>query len=68
MDKTYDTILICDTCCHHLNCEELPDENGRCELHLKEGDIELGEDLTINPMDTTEFNYDDLKNLSKNLG
>jgi hypothetical protein len=61
MEKTFDRILICDNCYLRLNCSELPDKNGRCMLRLKDGDIELDKEKKINPLDTAEFNYDDLK-------
>jgi hypothetical protein len=61
MEKTFDRILICDNCYLRLNCNELPDKNGRCMLRLKDGDIELDKEKKINPLDTAEFKYDDLK-------
>jgi hypothetical protein len=44
-----------------MNCDELPDKNGRCMLRLKDSDIQLAKDQKINPLDTAEFDYDDLK-------
>jgi hypothetical protein len=68
MRKTYDKILICDTCYHRQNCNELPNKNGRCRLHLRDSEIELSKDLKVNPLDTAEFDYDDLKLLYENFG
>jgi hypothetical protein len=53
--------MICDNCYHRLSCRETPDNNDRCRLHLKNGSIELGDDLTIDPTDTLPLNYDDIK-------
>jgi hypothetical protein len=61
MEKTHDRLLICENCYLRKNCGELPDKNGRCMLRLKDGDIQLDKDQKINPLDTVEFDYDDLK-------
>jgi hypothetical protein len=42
-----------------------PDE--RCENYLKDGRIDLDDDLDINPMDTFTFDYDTLKKLFKDV-
>ena len=65
MQKTNDKNLICDSCYNRLDCEKIPKKDGRCALYLKEGKIKLNKELEVNPMDTIEFNYDDLKLISK---
>ena len=61
MQKNQDKMLICDNCYRRLDCDEFPDKNGRCKHYLKDSEIELCDDLNVNPLDTGEFDYDDLK-------
>ena len=55
--------MICDKCYHRSNCDELPNKNGRCMEYLKDGEIVLDKEVTLNPTDTIEFDYDLIKNL-----
>ncbi|MBT8371615.1 MAG: hypothetical protein HKO68_07080 [Desulfobacterales bacterium] len=55
--------MICQDCYLEPVCEKLPDDNGRCSFYVKRSKVEISEDLDVNPMDTTTFDYDDLKEL-----
>jgi hypothetical protein len=59
--------LICDRCYHHKGCKLKPTPEGRCNDYLKNGRIDLDDELDINPMDTFTFDYDTLKKLVKDL-
>jgi hypothetical protein len=53
--------MICDQCYYRSDCEEIPDQNGRCSNYLKDGDISCSDDFIINPTDTMEYDYDVIK-------
>jgi hypothetical protein len=57
--------LICDRCYHTKGCKRTPTPDERCEFYVKDGRIDLDDDLDINPMDTFTFDYDTLKKLFK---
>jgi hypothetical protein len=59
--------LICERCYHHKGCKQKPTPEGRCNDYLKDGRIDLDDELDINPMDTFTFDYDTLKKLFKDL-
>jgi hypothetical protein len=59
--------LICDCCYHRQGCNRKPTPDERCENYLKDGRIDLDDDLDINPMDTFTFDYDTLKKLFKDV-
>ena len=55
--------MICENCYHRLDCErELP-EDGRCAFYLKDKEVEIHEGVEVNPMDTEQFDYDDIKRI-----
>jgi hypothetical protein len=55
--------MICENCYHRLDCErELP-EDGRCAFYLKDKKVEINEGVEVNPMDTEQFDYDDIKRI-----
>jgi hypothetical protein len=55
--------MICDNCYHLLDCKKSPDEDGRCGEYLKDGEVEINEDVDVNPINTETFDYDDIKRL-----
>jgi hypothetical protein len=59
--------LICERCYHHKGCKQKPTPDGRCNDYLKDGRIDLDDELDINPMDTFTFDYDTLRKLFKDL-
>ena len=60
--------MICDCCYHRKGCNLKPTPDERCESYLKDGRIDLDDDLDINPMDTFTFDYDTLKKLFEDVG
>ena len=55
--------MICENCYHHLDCErELP-EDDRCAFYLKDKKVEIEDGVDVNPMDTEQFDYDDIKRI-----
>jgi len=59
--------LICERCYHHNGCKQKPTSEDRCNDYLKDGRIDLDDELDINPMDTFTFDYDTIKKLFKDL-
>ncbi len=59
--------MICDRCYHHDGCKRKPTPEERCEFYVKNGRIDLDDELDVNPMDTFTFDYDTLKKLFKDL-
>jgi hypothetical protein len=59
--------LICERCYHHKGCKRKPTPEDRCDDYLKDGRIDLDDELDINPMDTFTIDYDTLKKLFKDL-
>ncbi len=55
--------MICEKCYHHLECERVLGEDGRCSDYLKDGEVEINEDFEVNPITTETFDYDDIKRL-----
>ena len=53
--------MICDHCYNSVNCEELPDRDGRCRNYLKDGEICLSDELKFNPCGTVVYDYDMIK-------
>lgn len=62
-----DAPLICERCYHHKGCKRQLTPEGRCDFYVKDGRIDLDDDLEVNPMDTMTFDYDTLKKLFKDL-
>jgi len=74
MKKTHDKLLICNSCYHRLDCNDIRYKEDMCILYKKETEIELNEDKKANTEDksikaqnTIEFNNDDLKLLYKKI-
>ena len=59
--------MICEQCYHKKGCKRKPTPQERCEFYVKDGPIDLDEDLDVNPMDTFTFDYDTLKKLFKDI-
>ena len=66
--------LICNSCYHRLDCNDIRYKEDMCILYKKETEIELNEDKNANTEDksikaqnTIEFNNDDLKLLYKKI-
>lgn len=59
--------MICERCYHHKGCKQKPTPEGRCNDYLKDGRIDLDDELDINPTDTFTFDYDTIKKLFKDL-
>jgi len=53
--------LLCEACYHELACNRHVDENGRCSFFIKNSNVEIGEGVEFNPMDTITYDYDDWK-------
>ena len=53
--------MICDNCYHRVNCEDLPDRNGRCRNYLKDGEICFSDELKFNPCGNVVYDYDMMK-------
>jgi len=59
--------VICGHCYHQKDCKRKPTADGRCDDYLKNGRIDLDDELDINPMDTFTVDYETLKKLFKEL-
>lgn len=55
--------MICEQCYLRPGCHRKIAEDDRCDFYVKKSAIKLGEDSDVNPMDTVEFEYSDLKQL-----
>ncbi len=55
--------MICDNCYHHLECERNLTEEGRCAFYLKDRKVAIDDNVEVNPMDTEQFDYDDIRRL-----
>lgn len=65
MNKKRGKGLICDSCYHRLDCNDIPYQIDFCVLYKKETEIEVVKDQKANIQDTIEYNIDDLKLLYK---
>jgi Fe-S-cluster-containing dehydrogenase component len=65
MNKKRGKGLICDSCYHRLDCNDIPYQVDFCVLYKKETEIEVVKDQKANIQDTIEFNNGDLKLLYK---
>jgi len=61
--------MICITCYHLGNCDRKPENNGRCDLYLKNGSVILGREnlIDVRPPDTDEFGLLDVKRIFSGL-
>jgi len=55
--------MICECCYYRAGCQRRPSPSGRCDFYLKNGDVELDENLDVNPLDTFEYDYEEIKQL-----
>jgi len=55
--------MICDQCYLQPGCHRRIAPDDRCDFYVKKSAIRLGQDSDVNPMDTVEFEYSDLKEL-----
>ena len=55
--------MICKECYHENGCDKRPDGNGRCSFYVKRTQVDIGNEVEVNPMDTMTFDYDDIKKL-----
>jgi hypothetical protein len=58
--------MICNNCAHRYICNGRPYNDDRCDLYLKNGEIELGNDISLNPTDTKTFVYVDIERFFNN--
>ena len=66
-DTLKDLKTICKVCFYGGNCSLKPSSRDRCNVFLKNKKIEMGDDVSINPMDTMQMSYEDLKELIEDL-
>jgi hypothetical protein len=55
--------MICDNCYHREECERTLAEDGRCAFYLKDRKVAIDDGVEVNPMDTEQFDYDDIRRL-----
>lgn len=67
MKKKCEKGLICASCYHRLDCDDLPNQKDWCVLYKMGREIELHEDQSADMIDTVEFNNDDLKLLYEKM-
>ena len=58
---------ICKECFYNPDCSLKPSSGDRCNVFLKNKKIEMGDDVSTNPMDTMQMSYEDLKELIEDL-
>ena len=58
--------MICKGCYYEGGCTLKPTSEDRCNVFLKKKKINMGNNASVNPMDTIEVDYDDLKKLLQN--
>ena len=54
-------IMICNSCYHQPICEGQPGNENWCNLYLRDGEIDFGHDISLNPINMETFDYDDIK-------
>ena len=55
--------MICKDCFYHPDCSLKPTSEDRCSVFLKEKKVDMGDNISVSPMDTAQFTYEDLKEL-----
>lgn len=55
--------MICDCCYYRAGCKRRPSPSGRCDFYLKNGEVGLDENLDVHPLDTFEYDYEEIKRL-----
>jgi hypothetical protein len=66
-DAPKDLKAICNKCFYQGDCSLKPTSKGQCNIFLKKEKIEMGDNISVSPMDTFQMSYDDLKDLLKEL-
>jgi hypothetical protein len=59
--------MICSDCYHKIGCSRKPTPDDRCDYYIKGSGIELDDGLEVNPIDTLEYDYDEIKKLIKDI-
>ena len=59
--------MICKDCYSRISCSRKPTPDDRCDYYVKGSAIELDDNLVVNPIDTMEYDYDDIKKLLKDM-
>ena len=54
---------ICKKCFYEGSCSLKPTSKGQCNVFLKKKKVEMGDNISVSPMDTFQMSYDDLKDL-----
>ena len=54
---------ICRDCYQRTACDKKKGNVERCDDYLKDSKIGLTDNVDVNPMDTLQFDYDDIKKL-----
>ena len=57
--------MICKEYYYGGECTVKPTSDDRCNVFLKKKKVEMGDKVSVNPMDTSQIDYDDLKELLK---
>jgi len=55
--------MICECCYYRIGCKRRPSQSDRCDFYLKNGEVGLDENLDVNPLDTMEYDYEEIKRL-----
>ena len=58
--------MICESCYYRSGCERTT-ADGRCDFYIKSGGVGIDGEVEVNPMDTMEYDYDDLKKLFEDV-
>ena len=59
--------MICKDCYSRTGCSRKPTPDDRCNYYVKGSGIELDDNLEVNPIDTIECDYDEIKKLLKEI-
>ena len=59
--------MLCENCYHKRGCLRQLQKDGRCSFYVKNGQVDIDDDIGVNPMDTITFDYDDIKKLFKDI-
>ena len=52
-------ILICEGCSQFKTCSMKPDADCRCGFYLKGANVQIDENMSIDPTDDLAFAYDE---------
>lgn len=59
--------MICNDCYARIGCSRKPTPDDRCNYYVKGSGIELDDNLEVNPIDTMEYDYDEIKKMLKDV-